>query len=128
MLDKIRTKDQYHQVMRLIETHLTAATNGGGFYSLSDIQKTELDHLSRLAADYEKFEMKLWPLTVSMPLLVEQKMKDLNLNQSKLAALFNMNVSKLSKILNGKMAPDIPFLKALHEKLGIDGNAILETI
>jgi HTH-type transcriptional regulator/antitoxin HigA len=128
MLDKIRTKAQYQQVMILIETYLKAATKGGGFYSLSEIQQTELDRLSKLAADYEKYDLKLWPLKVSMPFLIEQKMKDLNLNQSKLAALFDMNVSKLSKILNGKMAPDIPFLKAMHEKLGIDGNTILETI
>jgi transcriptional regulator with XRE-family HTH domain len=81
-----------------------------------------------MAAAYEKNEIKLWPLPVTMPFLVEQKMKDLNLNQLKLAELLNMNVSKLSKILNGKMPPDISFLKAMHQKLGIDGNTILETI
>ena len=128
MLDKIRTQAQYEKLMQMIEAILQKATDGGGFYSLTEKEQNELDHLSRLASNYEKNEIKLWPLPVTMPFLVEQKMKDLNLNQSKLAALFNMNVSKLSKILNGKMPPDVPFLKALHEKLGIDGNTILETV
>jgi len=128
MLDKIRTKGQYEQIMQMIESVLKQATEGGGFNSLSEKEQNELDHLSRMAAAYEKNEIKLWPLPVTMPFLVEQKMRDMNLNQLKLAELFNMNVSKLSKILNGKMPPDVPFLKAVHKKLGIDGNTILETI
>jgi HTH-type transcriptional regulator/antitoxin HigA len=128
MLDKIRTQGQYEKIMQMIEAFLSKATDGGGFHSLSEKEQNELDHLSRLAASFEKNKMKIWPLPVTMPFLVEQKMKDLNLNQSRLAEMFNMNVSKLSKILNGKMPPDVPFLKALHEKLGIDGNTILETI
>jgi HTH-type transcriptional regulator/antitoxin HigA len=128
MVDKIRTQAQYDQIMLMIEAILSKATVGGGFHSLSKKEQNELDHLSRLAEAYEKNDMKLWPLPVTMPFLVEQRMKDLNLNQSRLAELFNMNVSKLSKILNGKMPPDVPFLKSLHKKLGIDGNTILETI
>ena len=128
MLDKIRTKGQYEQVMQLIESILAKATEGGGFHSLTEKDQENLDQLSRLSAAYEKNELKLWPLPVTMPILIEQKMKDLNINQSKLAELFNMNVSKLSKILNGKMPPDVSFLKAMHEKLGIDGNTILEIL
>lgn len=52
----------------------------------------------------------------------------MNITQYKLAALFEMSSSKISKILNGKREPDIQFLKAVHEKLGIDGNMILELI
>lgn len=128
MLDKIRTQGQYEKLMQMIDAILQKATDGGGFHSLSEKEQNELDQLSRLAASFEKNELKIWPLPVTMPLLVEQKMKDLNLNQSRLAQMFNMNVSKLSKILNGKMPPDVTFLKALHEKLGIDGNTILEIV
>ena len=52
----------------------------------------------------------------------------MNSTQYKLAALFEMSSSKISKILNDKREPDIQFLKAVHEKLGIDGNMILELI
>ena len=52
----------------------------------------------------------------------------MNITQYKLALLFEMSSSKNSKILNGKREPDIHFLKAVHEKLGIDGNVILELI
>lgn len=31
-------------------------------------------------------------------------------------------------ILNGKREPDVHFLKAIHEKLGIEGNFILEHV
>ena len=52
----------------------------------------------------------------------------MNITQSKLAEMFDMADSKLSKILTGKRDPDIHFLKAIHEKLGIDGNLILERV
>lgn len=32
---------------------------------------------------------------------------------------------KLSQILNGKREPDVPFLKAAHQRLGIDAAFLL---
>ncbi len=50
------------------------------------------------------------------------------MNQNGLAEILKMPASKISQILNKKREPDVPFLKGIHEKLGIDGNYILETI
>ena len=60
--------------------------------------------------------------------LVEFKMYQLKWNQNKLAEELKMPASKVSQILNNKREPDVAFLKGIHEKLGIDGNYILNVI
>lgn len=60
--------------------------------------------------------------------LIEFKMYQLKMNQNALADVLKMPASKISQILNKKRDPDIPFLKGIHEKLGIDGNYILEAV
>jgi len=60
--------------------------------------------------------------------LVEFKMYQLKINQNALAELLKMPASKISQILNKKREPDVSFLKGIHEKLGIDGNYILEAV
>ena len=112
----------------MIENFIKKATEGGGFHSLNKKEDAELHQLSLLAADYEKNVLQLWPLPVSINAVVQQKIAEMNITQGKLAEMFDMADSKLSKILNGKREPDIHFLKAIHEKLGIDGNLILERI
>ena len=126
--DKIRNKNQYEQVCQLIEEFIKKATNGGGFNSLNNKETDELHQLTLLAADYEKNNRKIWPLPVTINEVVQKKITEMNITQYKLAALLEMSSSKISKILNGKREPDIHFLKAVHEKLGIDGNVILELI
>ena len=128
MIDKIRNKNQYEQVHQLIEGFIKKATKGGGFNSLNKKDTEELHQLTLLAADYEKNNLKIWPLPVTINEVVQKKIAEMNITQYKLAELFEMSSSKISKILNGKREPDILFLKAVHEKLGIDGNVILELI
>jgi HTH-type transcriptional regulator/antitoxin HigA len=60
--------------------------------------------------------------------LVEFKMYQMKMNQNSLAEILKMPASKISQILNKKREPDISFLKGIHEKLGIDGNYILEAL
>jgi len=50
------------------------------------------------------------------------------INRVALASMLGIDVPKLSQIMNGKRKPDLTFLKALHQKLGIDGNFILDHI
>lgn len=128
MIDKIRTEKQYKQVMHLIEAYLQKATKGGGFDSLNEKEADELHEISLLAADYEKNVMKLWPLPITINTVLNQKMQELDVTQKSLAEMLGIGTSKLSQILNGKREPDVPFLKAIHKKLGIDGNFILESV
>jgi antitoxin component HigA of HigAB toxin-antitoxin module len=128
MLDKLRNKNQYNQVTKLIDLLLAKATDGGGFSSLTKKESKELEALSRLVAEYEENILKLWPLPITISDVVQQKISELNITQNKLAEIFEITNSKLSKILTGKRDPDIQFLKAVHEKLGVDGNLILDVI
>lgn len=128
MIDKIRTRNQYDQVMELIETYLSKATENGGFSSLTKKENAELKKLSLMAEQYEDEAMKIMPLPVTISNVVAIKMQELNITQAKLAEMLNIGTAKLSQILNNKRKPDIPFLKAIHEKLGVDGNFILEHV
>jgi antitoxin component HigA of HigAB toxin-antitoxin module len=128
MIDKIRTENQYKQVMAMIENYLSKATDGGGFTCLSKKETAELKTLSLLAEQYEDEVMKIMPLPVTIENVVSVKMQEMNITQVKLARMLNIGTAKLSQILNNKRKPDVPFLKAIHEKLGVDGNFILERV
>lgn len=128
MIDKIRTEKQYKQVMALIENYLQKATDGGGFSALTKNENNELKELSLLAEVYEKETLKIWDFPISIYTIVEQKANEMNISQGKLAEMLGIRASKLSQILNGKRKPDITFLKAVHEKLGVDGNFIFKNI
>jgi HTH-type transcriptional regulator/antitoxin HigA len=128
MIDKIRTDIQYKQVMALIETFLGKATQQGGFHTLRKKDADELQRLSILAQAYEDDVLKIMPLPVTINAIVKQKAGEMNITQKQLADMLNIAGSKLSQILNGKREPDVSFLKAVHKKLGIDGNLILERV
>ncbi|MDP9081939.1 MAG: helix-turn-helix domain-containing protein [Bacteroidota bacterium] len=126
MIDKIRNEAQYNQVMALIEGFIKKATDIGGFNFLSDAEKDELNHLSLLAEQYEDNVLKIMPLPVTINSVIQHKIKELNLTQVKLAEMLGLGTSKLSQILSGKREPDVTFLKAVHNKLGISGDFLLE--
>jgi HTH-type transcriptional regulator/antitoxin HigA len=128
MIDKIRNEEQYNQVMALIETFIKKATDGGGFHSLSKTEADELSHISLLAGQYEDSVLKLMPLPVTINAVVQHKINELNITQAKLAEMLGLGTSKLSQILNGKREPDVTFLKAIHNKLGISGDFLLENV
>jgi HTH-type transcriptional regulator/antitoxin HigA len=128
MIDKIRNEAQYNQVMALIEKFITKATEGGGFNSLAASEADELSQLSLLAEHYEDNVLQIMPLPVTINSLVQHKIKELNLTQAKLAEMLGLGTSKLSQILNGKREPDVTFLKAVHSKLGISGDFLLENV
>jgi HTH-type transcriptional regulator/antitoxin HigA len=128
MIDKIRNEAQYNQVLALIEKFIASATNNGGFNFLSATEKEELAHLSLLAEQYEDNVLKMMPLPITINTVVQHKIKEMNLTQAKLAEMLGLGTSKLSQILNGKREPDVSFLKAVHNKLGISGDFLLENV
>lgn len=127
-IGKIRTQKQYEQVMNLIEVYLQKATEGGGFDTLSKKDAEALQQLSLLAEQYEDIVIQVMPLPVSLTDVVEQKRKELKLNQAQLAEMLEIGKPKLSQILNGKREPDVSFLKAIYYKLKIDPKFILEHV
>lgn len=128
MINKIRNEAQYNDVIALIEVFIKKAIEGGGFNSLEKSDAEELSRLGLLAEQYEDNVLKLMPLPVTIKAIVQHKITEMNINQIKLAALLGLNTSKLSQILNGKREPDVSFLKAVHEKLDISGDFLLENV
>ncbi|SMC75663.1 helix-turn-helix domain-containing protein [Pedobacter africanus] len=128
MISKIRTEAQYHQIMQLIETFIKKATDNGGFHTLTEAESNELEQLSVLAEQYEDQVLKIMPIPVTINAVIQHKIKELNITQAKLADLLGIGTSKLSQILTGKREPDVPFLKAVHLKLGISGDFLLESV
>ncbi|RZK73607.1 MAG: helix-turn-helix domain-containing protein [Pedobacter sp.] len=128
MINKIRTEAQYNEVMKLIETYLSKATKAGGFSALNETESADLNKLSLLAEDYEDNMISIMPLPLTLKAVVKNKIDEMNINQAKLAEILGLGAAKLSQILNGKRQPDVPFLKALHSKLGISGDFLLKSV
>ena len=81
--------------------------------------------ISFKAQAYEKTIYSI-PAPKTLEGLIELKMYERKLKQKELARLLGIGEPKLSQIMSKKRKPDVAFLKAAHEHLGIDGNVLLE--
>ena len=119
----ITTNDQYKKSIGEIYLLMN---KGEANLSVSETKKIE--KLAKEIEYYEDHVLKLMPMPVKINDVVNQKMEELAITQKSLAEMLGISTPKLSQILNGKRQPDIPFLKAVHKKLGIDGNLILDVL
>ena len=120
---KINSKKEYHQTM--VEVY--ELMNKGE----SILSKDELNKLSIMAEAAEKYEdevlhLKPKPQPKTIPEMVELKMFEQKITQSKLAEYLGLSKSKVSEILSGKRKPDVNFLKGIYEKLHIDADFLLK--
>jgi antitoxin component HigA of HigAB toxin-antitoxin module len=94
----------------------------------ANLTETEKDKVRAMAIAAETYEDTHFPFppSESIPEMVERKRFELNLTQAALADLLGLGKAKLSQILNGKREPDITFLKAVYQKLGIDPGILLD--
>lgn len=99
-----------------------------GDKNITDAEAAKIEVMAKAIEDYEDNVLKIMPLPVTVASIVQDKIAEMDITQTQLAQMFGIGKSKLSQILSGKRQPDIPFLKAVHEKLGIDGNFILEKV
>lgn len=83
--------------------------------------------MAKAIQDYEKIHYP-FPMPKNLVEMVELKMLEKKINRTTLAQMLNIGTAKLSQILNRKRKPDVQFLKAIHEKLGLDGNFILKNV
>lgn len=86
--------------------------------------------IASMAESIQEYEKVHYPFPMPQTLneMIELKMLEKKLNRVSLAKMLGIGAPKLSQILNNKREPDVPFLKALYEKLGVDGNFILEKV
>lgn len=83
--------------------------------------------LAEAIQDYEQRHIA-FPKPTTLIGMIELKMYEKRLKQKDLAQLLNVETSRISELLNGKRKLTIDLAKQLHEKLGIDGNFILESV
>ena len=95
-----------------------------GFNNLTKEETKELETISKFVASFEK-EYYPIPEPTTLAEMIELKMYELRLTQKKLSEILKIAPDKLSMILNGKRKPDVSFLKAAHQKLGIDATFLL---
>lgn len=98
-----------------------------GEANLTKTEKVKLRGMAEAAQTYEAIHYP-FPMPKTINEIVKLKMFEKKLNRASLAKMLGIGAPKLSQILNNKREPDVPFLKALHEKLGVDGNFILERV
>jgi len=118
----IKSNEAYELVMKEVDTLMKK-----GEKNLSDKELVRLRNLSVAAEQYEDINDPL-PLPDSLPDLIRMRMFQMQLNQGFAAELLGVSDTKFSLIMNGRQRPDVNFLKAVHSKLQVDANKILQAI
>lgn len=86
-----------------------------------------LQELVRLSDLVEKYESEHYPVgTPSLKDVIELRMFERKLKQKDLAELLETSTSRISEYLNGKRDITIDIARALHKKLNIDSDIILQ--
>ena len=119
---KIQNKEVYDLTMKEIDSLMKI-----GEGNLSNSQLKRLRSLAKAAERYEDTQDPL-PMPNSLSDMIKLRMFQLNLRQEYTANLLGVSETKFSLILNGKQKPDVYFIKALHSKLSLDANQILEAL
>lgn len=119
---QLHTKEAYDAVMKEIDALMRR-----GEKSLS---KNELNRMKLMAAAAELYEDTHDPLPLpeSLADMIRMRMFQLRLNQAFTAKLLGVSDAKFSLILSGRQRPDIAFVKAVHEKLNVDANLLLQVL
>ena len=84
----------------------------------------ELIEVSDIIEQYEEIH---FPMGLpSLQEMIELRMFEMGLKRKDLAALLNTSASRISDYLNGKREITLNIAKALHQKLNIDSDIILQ--
>lgn len=117
---KIETDRDYNATMKKIDALMKKGED--------NLTTKEVDELRALALAAQAYEKSIYTIPAPKTLegLIELKMYELKLKQKELARLLGIGEPKLSQIMSKKRKPDVAFLKAAHQQLGIDGNVLLK--
>lgn len=120
---EINSKKAYHETMLAIYKMMDKGE--------SNLSTTELKKLAAMSVAAEKYEdevLGLKPKKEPETILevIELKMFENKLTQTKLATEIGIGQSKVSEILARKRKPDLSFLKGVHKVLKIDAKFLLE--
>ena len=121
-MKKITTEKAYDKALSEVYELMKKGEN-----NLTEKDADSITAMASAIQDYEKVHYP-FPMPKTIGEIIELKMFEKKLNRVSLAKILGIGAPKLSQILNNKREPDVPFLKAIHEKLGVDGNFILERV
>ncbi len=116
----IKNKKEYRQAFEKIDVLLSEMGD--------DLEKQkEARSLAEEIQEYEKDNIS-FPAPTTLLGMIELKMYEMKLKRKDLAVILGVEASRVSEMMNGKRRISVEVAKGLHEKLGIDGNFILEKI
>lgn len=113
-MTRIENDKQYEAAMTRIEELLKVVNDDT---PEDDINSVELVLLSGLVADYEDLKYPIDRPT--LPEVLKLRMFEMGLTQSELAAMLDMNQSKISEILAGKSEPTLRQARRMAQSLSI---------
>jgi len=120
-MEKVTTRKEYNQALQKIEELMIIVGNDHSFENPHFVM---MDRLSDMVADYES---KNYPIeTPALIDVVKLRMYELGLKQSELATKLNIPKTRISEYLNGKRDITMDVARKLHQRLGIDGDIILQ--
>jgi len=88
---------------------------------------TEVIELLKVSDIIEQYEEIHFPIGLpTVQEIIELRMFEMGLNRKDLAALLDTSSSRIGDYLDGKKEIPLNIAKALHQKLNIDGDIILQ--
>ena len=120
MEKSIEHKTYVKAILRLEEL-LKVVSNDTPEY---DPQMTELLEVSDIVEQYEGDHFSIG--LPSLKEMIELRMFEMGLKRKDLATLLNTSASRISDYLNGNREITLNIAKALHQKLNIDSDIILQ--
>ena len=122
MVKKIKTKAEYNSLMQRVDALMKKGEN-----KITEKESSEIRKLALAAQAYEKTIYTI-PAPSTLEGMIELRMYEMKLKQHELAKRLGVSNTKLSLVLNGKQKPDLSFIKAVHTKLNVDADFILQHI
>ena len=123
-MKKAITKNEFETAESSMNKILSSATAKGGFDKLTAAESKALAKHTKMVEAYEAVHYRM-PMPETIEGLIALKMYERKMKQKDLAKLLEVTDTKLSEIMHQKRKPSLSFLKAMNEKLGIDGNLLL---
>jgi HTH-type transcriptional regulator/antitoxin HigA len=121
-MKKIKTDVQHKAALKKVDALMKK-----GEKNVTPAESAEIRTLALEIQAYEKERYYVSP-PKTLEGIIELRMYEMRLNQASLAKKLGVSTTKLSLILNKKQRPDVIFLKAIHTKLKIDANFILQHV
>lgn len=126
-MQKTITKAEFLKAESKMEQLLAKATERGGFENLTHKENEQLAEYTEIVKAYEAENITI-PMPNTISGLLQLKMYENQLKQKDLAKLLKTSDTQLSEIMHEKRKPTLNFLKSVNQKLGVDGNLLLQMV